>query len=138
MDYAKDKQYIIPAAFTAMNGAFETYKLTAGVSLEGEEGQADLLRVLEVLRSSGAQPVVTTVEGNTVKFSIEQSWAYGRRGANIQVSERTPKADACADIEDIFGEVKAVDGETKLFDSVEFVGAMGNLVAAESDESSSS
>ena len=25
MDYAKDKQYTIPAAFTAMNGAFETY-----------------------------------------------------------------------------------------------------------------
>lgn len=139
MDYAKDKQYTIPAAFTAMNGAFETYVLTAGVSLEGEEGQADLLRVLEVLRSNGAQPVVTTVEGNTVKFSIEQSWAYGYRGADrrAQVSARAPKADACADIEAIFGEVKAVDGETKLFDSVEFVGTMGNLVAAEDETSSS-
>lgn len=137
-NYAEDKLYTIPAAFTALNGAIETYKLTAGVSLEGEEGQADLLRVLEVLRSSGAQPVITTVEGNTVKFSIEQSWAYGRRGGNVQVSERTPKADACADIEDMFGEIKACDGETKLFDSVEFVGTMGNLVAAEADETSSS
>lgn len=137
MDYAKDKQYIIPAAFTALNGAFETYVLTAGVSLEGEEGQADLLRVLEVLRSNGAQPVVTTVEGNTVKFSIEQSWAYGFRGAPKQVSDRDPVADACADIEAIFGEVKAVDGKTKLFDSVEFVGTMGNLVKAKDETSSS-
>ena len=137
MDYAKDKLYTITAAFTAMNGAFETYVLTAGVSLEGEEGQADLLRVLEVLRSNGAQPVVTTVEGKTVKFSIEQSWAYGKRGGNVQVSARAPKADACADIEAIFGDVKAVDGTTKLFDSVEFVGTMGNLVKAEDETSSS-
>ena len=137
MDYAKDKQYTIPAAFTAMNGAFETYVLTAGVSLEGEAGKANLLRVLEVLRSNGAQPVITTVEGKTVKFSIEQSWAYGRRGANIQVSARAPKADACADIEAIFGDIKAVDGVTKLFTSVEFVGAMGNLVKVEDETSSS-
>ena len=53
MDYAKDKLYTIPAAFTAMNGAFETYVLTAGVSLEGEEGQADLLRVLEQYKKAG-------------------------------------------------------------------------------------
>lgn len=137
-NYAEDKRYTIPTAFTALEGAAETYKLTAGVTLEGDDAQADLLRVLEVLRSNGAQPIITKVEGNTVTFTIEQNWAYGRRGGNIQVSARTPKADACADIEDIFGEVKACDGETKLFDSVEFVGVVGNLVAAETDGSSSS
>lgn len=153
MDYAKDKQYIIPGAFTAMNGAAENYVLTAGVDLVVEpeyddageitnadavkEAQANLLRVLEVLRSNGAQPIITKVDGKTVDFTIEQSWAYGRRGGNVQVSERTPKADAEKDIEDIFGEIKAVDGETKLFDSVAFVSAIGNLVKEEDEESES-
>ena len=136
-DLFKFNPATVPSAFTAMNGAFETYLFTAGVELEGEEAKEDLRKVLDVLRSNGAQPVVTTVEGKTVKFSIEQSWAYGRRGAGIQVSERAPKADACADIEAIFGDVKAADGETKLFDSVEFIGTIGNLVAEESDSSSS-
>lgn len=136
-NYYEDKQFTIPAAFTALNGAFETYLLTASVSLEGEEGKANLLRVLEVLRSNGAQPVVTTVDGESVKFSVEQSWVYGERGANIQVSARSPKADAVADIEKLFENVKTVDGSKDLFVSVEFVGTIGNLVAAEKDETSS-
>lgn len=154
MDYAKDKQYTIPAAFTALNGCAETYKLTAGVDLvvepeydeDGEmtnadavkEAQANLLRVLEVLRSNGAQPIITKVDGKEVEFTVEQSWVWGLRGGNVQVSARKPKADAELDIEEIFGEIKAVDGETKLFGSVEFVAAVGNLVKAEDDEESES
>ena len=154
MDYAKDKQYTIPAAFTALNGAAETYKLTAGVDLAVEpeydengemtnadavkEAQANLLRVLEVLRSNGAQPIITKVEGKDVEFTVEQSWVWGLRGGNVQVSARAPKADAETDIEEIFGEIKAVDGETKLFGSVAFVAAMGNLVKEEDDEESGS
>ena len=33
MNYAEDKQYTIPAAFTAMNGAAQTFELTASVDL---------------------------------------------------------------------------------------------------------
>ena len=88
MDYAKDKQYIIPGAFTAMNGAAENYVLTAGVDLVVEpeyddageitnadavkEAQANLVRFLEVLRSNGAQPIITKVEGKDVCFLTNQ------------------------------------------------------------------
>lgn len=129
MNYAEDKQYTIPAAFTAMNGAAQTFELTAGVTLAGEAGQADLLRVLEILRSNGAQPIITKVAGTKVTFTVEQAWCYGRRGANIQVSERDLDDEALDDIEAIFGDAKAVDGATKLFASVTLVDTIGALEA---------
>ena len=119
MDYAYDlenklgKTYTIPAKFTALNGTIQYYKLTAGVDLvaEGEgaaAAQANLLRVLEVLRTYGGQPVITKAEGKVVEFTLEQANVYGK------------DAEAAADkIEAIFGEAKAVDGATKLFASVE-------------------
>ncbi len=155
MDYAKDKQYIIPAAFTALNGSAQTFTLTAGVELVAaepadpknpteeeieaiKEAQANLLRVLEVLRSNGAQPIITKVEGSDVTFTVEQSWVYGKRApAQVQVSERALEADAIADIEAIFGDVKAVDGETKLFASVKVDSTIGALEEDKADSESS-
>lgn len=150
MDYAKDKQYTIPAAFTALNGSAQTFTLTAGVSLvadedakdeEKAEAQANLLRVLEVLRSNGAQPVITKVEGSDVTFTVEQSWVYGQRAPKqVQVSARELEKDAIADIEAIFGDVKAVDGKTKLFSAVTVDSTIGALEEdkAEADSSSAS
>ena len=119
MDYAYDlenklgKTYTIPAKFTALNGTIQYYKLTAGVDLVAEgdgatAAQANLLRVLEVLRTYGGQPVITKAEGKVVEFTLEQANVYGK------------DAEAAATkIEEIFGEAKAVDGATKLFASVE-------------------
>ena len=141
MEYANyetmGKQYTIPAAFTALNGSAQTFTLTAGVALvadadasdeEKATAQANLLRVLEVLRSNGAQPIITKVEGTDVTFTLEQSWVYGLRApAQPQVSERKLEEEAIADIEAIFGEIKAVDGETKLFASVTVDSTIGAL-----------
>lgn len=119
MDYAQDKQYTIPAAFTALNGSAQTFTLTAGVSLvadadasdiEKAVAQANLLRVLEVLRSNGAQPIITKVDGTEVTFTLEQSWVYGLRApAQPQVSERKLEEEAIADIERLFRNVKALE-----------------------------
>lgn len=132
MTYAEDKRFEIPAAFTALNGAAQTFEVEAGVSLEGEEGQADLLRVLEILRSNGAQPIITSVKGAKVTFTVEQTHVYGKRdylaSRDIQVSERAHEADAIADIEAIFGEAKDVKGETKLFKAAKVLSTIGALV----------
>lgn len=134
MNYAEDKQYTIPAKFTAMNGAAQTFELTAGVNLVADgdaagTAQANLLRVLEILRSNGAQPIVTKVAGTKVTFTVEQAWCYGKRGANIQVSDRELEDEALDDIEAIFGDAKAVDGTTKLFSAVTLVDTIGALEA---------
>jgi len=126
--YAQDKQFSIPTAFTALNGAFQVFTVTAAVDLAvkfadesnptDEEikafnlSQANLLRVLEVLRSNGAQPIVTSidpeVDAKTVKLAVEQTWAYGYRGAPKQVSDRALKDEAKDDIADLFTNVKAL------------------------------
>ena len=126
-NYAEDKRFEIPAAFTALNGAAQTFEVEAGVSLEGEEGQADLLRVLEILRSNGAQPIITSVKGAKVTFTLEQTYVYGARG-DMQVSAKKHDEDAVADIKAIFGEAKAVDGETKLFKAAKVLATIGALV----------
>lgn len=127
VDYASDKLFTIPAAFTALNGAAQTFTLTAGVTLEGDEGQRNLLRVLEILRSNGAQPIITKVAGTKVTFTLEQTWVYGSRG-HMQVSAKSLEDEAIADITAIFGEAKAVDGTTKLFSSVTVDSTIGALV----------
>lgn len=113
MDYGFGKTYTIPAKFTALNGTIQYYKLTAGVDLVAEgdgaaAAQANLLRVLEVLRTYGGQPVITKAEGKVVEFTLEQANVYGKDAEA-----------AAAKIEEIFGDAKAVDGATKLFASVE-------------------
>lgn len=151
MDYAKDKQYIIPAAFTAMNGSAQTFTLTASVDLayvaadeseaeiaKAAKAQANLLRVLEVLRSNGAQPIITKVEGSEVTFTLEQSWVYGLRApAQPQVSERKLEAEAIADIETLFKNVKDVDGAKDLFASVTVDSTIGALEEEKADAESS-
>lgn len=148
--YAEDKTFVIPSAFTALNGCAQTFELTAGVDLvvepvldEGKvtnaakvkEAQDNLLRVLEILRSNGAQPIITKVEGKKVTFTLEQAHVYGVRG-NMQVSARKGGENEFAsleegakhDIEAIFGKAKAVDRATKLFASVEVISTIGSLV----------
>ena len=149
MDYAKDKQYTIPAAFTALNGSAQTFTLTASVALvadadasdeEKATAQANLLRVLEVLRSNGAQPIITKVDGTEVTFTLEQSWVYGLRApAQPQVSARKLEEEAIADIEKLFKNVKDVDGEKDLFASVTVDSTIGALEEdkAESESSAS-
>lgn len=131
MDYGFGKTYTIPAKFTALNGTIQYYKLTAGVDLvyvaadeteaelkKAADAQANLLRVLEVLRTYGGQPVITKAEGKVLEFTLEQANVYGKPG-QMQVSEKDMIADAVERITAIFGEAKAVDGTTKLFDAVE-------------------
>ena len=151
MDYAKDKLYTIPSAFTALNGSAQTFTLTAGVTLvadadasdeEKATAQANLLRVLEVLRSNGAQPIITKVEGTDVTFTLEQSWVYGKRApyattAEGQVSARKFEAEAIADIEALFAGVKDVDGEADLFASVKVDSTIGALEEEKAESESS-
>lgn len=147
-NYANDKLFTIPSAFTALNGCVQNITLEAGVDLvvepeyddNGEmtnadavkEAQDNLLRVLEILRSNGAQPIITKVEGKTVSFTLEQAHVYGKRdhaiAHKIQVSERSHISDAEEDIKTIFGEAKAVNGTTKLFVKVTVEDAIGSLV----------
>lgn len=130
------KKFELPGKFTAMNGAIQYFELTASVALDEDTAvsQANYLRVLEVLRSRGAQPIITHVDGEKLGFTLEQTWVYGKRGA-FQVSDRDLKADAVADIEDAFAGVKAlkeedgkiVDADEALFASVEVKTTIGSL-----------
>lgn len=142
-EYAKDKRFEIPSAFTALNGAAQTFEVVANVALaykpaddsdaeliKAEVAQRNLLRVLEVLRSNGAQPIITSVVGDKVTFTVEQTWVHGVRG-DMQVSARkggenefaSLEAGAEHDIKVIFGKAKAVeyDAEKKVFKSSETV-----------------
>lgn len=144
------KKFDLPGRFTAMNGAIQYFELTASVALDEATpvSQANYLRVLEVLRSRGAQPIITYVDGAKLGFTLEQSWVYGERGA-MQVSEHfkpsfTPedayaglKAGAEADIEAAFAGIKAlkeeageiVDSADALLESVVVKTTVGSLVA---------
>ena len=160
MDYAQDKRYTIPSAFTALNGSAQTFTLTAAVNLVAAEdatdlvkaaAQANLLRVLEVLRSNGAQPVITKVEGTEVTFTLEQSWVYGLRApAQVQVSARKLESEAIADIEKLFKNVKALEvgtdaegkpavvtGTTDLYATVVVDSTIGALEEEKADAQSS-
>jgi hypothetical protein len=120
MDYGFGKTYEIPAKAHHLNGAIQFFTLTAGVDLAAAEGasvkevaeaQANLLRVLEVLRTYGGQPVITKVEGKVLKFTLEQANVYGKGGLGVdqQVSAKGDLvAAAKAKIEELFGEIPAV------------------------------
>lgn len=131
------KRFELPARFTAMNGAIQYFELTVdGVVLDyvaaddskkellkAAVSQANYLRVLEVLRANGPQPIITAVEGDKLHFTVEQTWAWGQRG-NLQVSEHYEggKADeeskwkglakdAKEDIEKFFKNIKFFDAD---------------------------
>lgn len=145
------KKFDLPGRFTAMNGAIQYFELTASVALDEDTkaSQANYLRVLEVLRSRGAQPIITHVDGKKLGFTLEQTWVYGERGpmqvsAHYEGGEATEEkklagltAGAVADIEDAFDGVKAlkeedgkiVDADEALFASVEVKTTVGSLNA---------
>ena len=145
------KKFDLPGRFTAMNGAIQYFELTASVALDEntKASQANYLRVLEVLRSRGAQPIITHVDGKKLGFTLEQTWVYGERGpmqvsAHYEDGEATEEkklagltAGAVADIEDAFAGVKAlkeedgkiVDADEALFASVEVKTTIGSLNA---------
>lgn len=128
------KRYTLPGRFTAMNGAIQYFELTVpGVvldykaaddskeeALKAAVSQANYLRVLEVLRANGPQPIITSVEEDKLHFTVEQTWAWGLRG-NKQVSEHyepdfTPDTayeglakQAKKDIEGFFENIKFFD-----------------------------
>ena len=113
MDYGFGKTYTLPGKFTALNGCVQYYTVVfTNVSLtEGEDAQANYLRALEVLRSYGAQPIITSVEDKTLRFTLEQANVYGD-AAKKQPSAKDLLADAKAQIEALFAGVMAVDGKT--------------------------
>ena len=128
MDYGFGKQYDLPAKFTALNGTVQYYTVVfdnVDVYVEPtydadgnmtnaedvEEAKANFLRALETLRTVGGQPIITSVEAKTIKFTLEQANVYGDR-TKTQVSAKDLLADAKADIEALFENLKAVDGET--------------------------
>lgn len=96
MDYGFGKTYSLPGKFTALNGTIQYYKVTASVDLvvadeatasvkEKAEAQANYLRVLEILRTYGGQPVITKAEGKVIEFTLEQANVYGKGGLHAEI-----------------------------------------------------
>lgn len=106
-----DKQYNLPAAFTALNGTIQYYEVTF-TNVDVAADQANLLRALEVLRTRGGQPIITKVDGKTIYFTLEQANVFGKNEPQ-QVSKKDLIADAEQEIKDLFANVLAVDGTTK-------------------------
>ena len=131
------KRFDLPGRFTAMNGAIQYFKLTVpGVvfdykaaddskeeALKAAVSQANYLRALEVLRTRGPQPIITSVEGGEIRFTVEQTWAFGDSDKK-QVSEHYKdgeateekklaglKEDAEKDIEALFANIKWFDAD---------------------------
>lgn len=125
MDYGFGKTYTLPKKFTALNGCAQYYTVVftnviidkTQSSLETDakkaEAEANLLRVLEVLRTYGGQPIITTVDNNTLKFTLEQANVYGD-ASKKQPSAKKLLVDAQTQIEALFANLKAVNGSTSL------------------------
>lgn len=125
MDYGFGKTYTLPNKFTALNGCAQYYTVVftnviidkTQSSLETDakkaEAEANLLRVLEVLRTYGGQPIITTVDNNTLKFTLEQANVYGD-ASKKQPSAKNLLVDAQTQIEALFANLKAVNGSTSL------------------------
>jgi hypothetical protein len=109
MDYGFGKTYRLPAGYENNNGCTQYYEvefknvdLVAAAPVDPKnpteeeiaahkEAQANLLRALEVLRTYGGQPIITKVEGKTIKFTLEQANVYGlglKDGGKEQVSAK--------------------------------------------------
>lgn len=125
MDYGFGKTYTLPNKFTALNGCAQYYtvvftnviidKTQSSLDTDAKkaEAEANLLRVLEVLRTYGGQPIITTVDNKTLKFTLEQANVYGD-ASKKQPSAKDLLADANAQIVALFANLKAVDGFTSL------------------------
>lgn len=123
MDYGFGKTYTLPNKFTALNGCAQYYtvvftnviidKTQSSLNTDAKKAEANLLRVLEVLRTYGGQPIITTVDNKTLKFTLEQANVYGD-ASKKQPSAKKLLADAKAQIEALFANLKAVDGSTSL------------------------
>lgn len=115
------KSFDLPGKFTALNGTVQYYTVvftnvvvdeTKGADDAAKlENRANFLRALETLRTIGGQPIVTKVDNKTIKFTLEQANVYGDR-TKVQPSAKDYLADAKADIEALFANLKAVDGTT--------------------------
>lgn len=125
MDYGFGKTYTLPNKFTALNGCAQYYTVvftnviidktqsSLDTNAKKAEAEANLLRVLEVLRTYGGQPIITTVDNKTLKFTLEQANVYGD-ASKKQPSAKDLLANAIAQIEALFANLKAVDGFTSL------------------------
>lgn len=123
MDYGFGKTYTLPGKFTALNGCVQYYTVVfTNVTIDKDhssmntealkaEAQANLLRALEVLRTYGGQPIITSVDNKTLKFTLEQANVYGD-ASKVQPSAKDNTEDAKAQIEALFANLKAVDGST--------------------------
>lgn len=125
MDYGFGKTYTLPNKFTALNGCAQYYtvvfanviidKTQSSLNTDAKkaEAEANLLRVLEVLRTYGGQPIITTVDNNTLKFTLEQANVYGD-ASKKQPSAKKLFTNAKDQIEALFANLKAVNGSTSL------------------------
>lgn len=125
MDYGFGKTYTLPNKFTALNGCAQYYtvvftnviidKTQSSLDTDAKkaEAEANLLRVLEVLRTYGGQPIITTVNNKTLKFTLEQANVYGD-ASKKQPSAKNLLAEAEAQIVALFANLKAVNGYTSL------------------------
>lgn len=123
MDYGFGKTYTLPNKFTALNGCVQYYtvvftnvvvdKTQSALDTDAKkaEAEANLLRALEVLRTYGGQPIITVVNNNTIKFTLEQANVYGD-ASKTQPSAKNLLTDAETQIEALFANLKAVDGLT--------------------------
>lgn len=123
MDYGFGKTYTLPNKFTALNGCAQYYtvvftnviidKTQSSLDTDAKKAKAEanLLRVLEVLRTYGGQPIITTVDDKTLKFTLEQANVYGD-ASKKQPSAKNLLQDAKVQIEALFANLKTVDGST--------------------------
>lgn len=125
MDYGFGKTYTLPNKFTALNGCAQYYTViftdviidkthsSLDTDAKKAEAEANLLRVLEVLRTYGGQPIITTVDNKTLKFTLEQANVYGN-ASKKQPSAKDLLAEAGTQIVALFANLKAVNGSTSL------------------------
>lgn len=123
MDYGFGKTYTLPNKFTALNGCVQYYTVVftnvvvdetqSSLSTDADKAaaRANFLRALEVLRTYGGQPIITSVDNKTIKFTLEQANVYGD-ASKVQPSAKDLLKDAKAKIEALFANLKAVDGST--------------------------
>lgn len=123
MDYGFGKTYTLPNKFTALNGCVQYYTVIftnvvvdetqSSLSTDADKAaaRANFLRALEVLRTYGGQPIITSVDNKTIKFTLEQANVYGD-ASKVQPSAKDLLNDAKDKIKALFANLKAVDGST--------------------------
>lgn len=126
MNYGYGKSFHLKDGFTALNGCVQYYKLTFGKGVDlsyaaADESdaeiakeaasQANYLRVLEVLRTYGGQPIITKAKENVLEFTLEQANVYGFNMPQ-QVSAKGDLIDKAKDkIVELFANVQRTDAK---------------------------